>query len=178
MPDDDTATAQVLGRLAREIDEFVGAAGWDQGPQLFALVPTAALLAEQPDLASQLDADAPLTPIAQESLPADDLQDALAQIAWPETVHGCALVQEIVILPTEAQQEVDAAAEDSETLERIAAEHPDRREARLVAAVHRDGSAACVMRLRQRSEQEPEEIVEHPELAPNLVDALRGTLAE
>jgi hypothetical protein len=56
-------------------------------------------------------------------------------------------------------------------------EHPQRREARLVAGVLRDGSAACVLRVRG-DEDAPDEIVEHPELAPNLVDALRETLRE
>jgi hypothetical protein len=60
-------------------------------------------------------------------------------------------------------------------MRRIAAEHPQRREARLVAGVLRDGTAACVLRLRGDTEH-PDEIVEHPELAPNLVDALRETL--
>jgi hypothetical protein len=56
-------------------------------------------------------------------------------------------------------------------------EHPQRREARLVAGVLRDGSAACVLRVRGDHDV-PDEIVEHPELAPNLVDALRETLRE
>lgn len=167
----------MLATLAREIEDFVGAAGWDQGPQLFALVPTTELLAEQPDLAGQVDADAALTPIAQDALPSDDLGDALAQIQWPDAVHGCALAQEIVILPPDAQSEVESAGEDSAGLERIAAAHPQRREARLVAAVHRNHAAACVLRLRGL-DSDPEEIVEHPELAPNLVDALLATLRD
>jgi hypothetical protein len=41
--------------------------------------------------------------------------------------------------------------------------------------VLRDGTVACVLRLRGDAEY-PEEIVEHPELAPNLTDALLETL--
>ncbi len=172
------ANAAMLGGLAREIEEFVGSAGWDQGPQLFALVPTSVLIAEQPELAEQLAEAAELTPIAQEGLPAEDIGEALAQIEWPETVHGCALAQEIVILPPEAQAEVDELGENDEHLEQLAAQHPQRREARLVAVVHRNEVAACVLRLRAAAdEEEPEEIVEHPDLAPNLVEALRTTLA-
>jgi hypothetical protein len=44
-----------------------------------------------------------------------------------------------------------------------------------VAAVLRDGSAACVLRLRGNVEV-PEEVVAHPELAPNLTRALLETL--
>ncbi|WP_030534399.1 PPA1309 family protein [Prauserella rugosa] len=181
--------AGAVGAIAREVEEFVASGGWGQPPQLFALVPTADLLAQQPELADQLDPESTLTPVAQDSLPDDDLAEALARIAWPEAVHGCALAQEIIVLPPDAEDElpdVDEATgvspSDVERLKQAAAGHPRRTEARLVAAVLRDGPAACVMRLRgirtqPEDDSEPtEEIVEHPELAPNLVDALRATL--
>lgn len=196
---DEGAAATVnVAALAREVEEFVASAGWDQRPQLFALVPTAELLRQQPDLAEQLGEAGGLTPVAQEELPEGDLADALAQIAWPDIVEGCALAQEIIVLPPAAEAElpnVDDGAGDSdiERLRQAAAHHPRRTEARLVAAVLRDGSAACVMHLRggagtgpdgseheaPESAEEAEsadEIIEHPELAPNLVDALRATL--
>ncbi|XVV04883.1 PPA1309 family protein [Actinosynnema sp. CA-248983] len=165
-----------LPAVAREVEEFVSAAGWNQAPQLFALVPTAELLAQQPELAGQLDPlTAPLTPIAQDALPEAELDKALAGIVWPDVVHGCALAQEIVVLPPEAESQLAEGELDDEAARRFAAEHPQRREARLVAAVLRDGSAACVLRLRGTTEV-PEELVEHPELAPNLTDALLETL--
>lgn len=162
-----------LPRAAREIEEFTGAAGWDQPTQVFALVPTTRLLAEEPDIADQLDPDSPLTPIAQESLPAEDLAEALGQIAWPEQVAGCALVQEIVVLPPEAEA---ALPDDPAQAQQAAAEHPERREARLVAAVLRHGTETCVMRLR--SEEDDGERVEDSSLAPNLLAALRETFAD
>ena len=80
-----------------EIERHVSSAGWDQPAQLFALVPTEELLAAEPQLAAQLDADdasQPLTPVAQGELPGgmDDehLADALARIEWPDGVSGCA----------------------------------------------------------------------------------------
>lgn len=167
---------QSLSAVAREVEEFVSTAGWDQPPQLFALVPTAELVQAQPDLAAQVDAGAPLTPVAQDALPNEDLAEALAGIMWPDAVQGCAIAQEIVVLPPEAEETLPIGEEtgDQDVLRRIAAEHPQRREARLVAAVLRDGSAACVLRLR--IVDGPDEIVEHPELAPNLTDALLATL--
>ena len=174
-----------MAGLAREVEEFVASGGWDQPPQLFALVPTAALLDEQPELAGQLDSSSPLTPVAQESLPEGDLGDALARIAWPELVLGCALVQEIIVLPPDAEADLPGTAEvDAERLRRAAADHPQRTEARLVAAVLREGGVACVMRLRggkhanheSTDEDVVDEIIEHPELAPNLVEALKATL--
>jgi hypothetical protein len=155
---------------AREVEDFVGSAGWDQAPQLFALVPTAELLAMQPELAGQVDEDAPLVPVAQEALPDTDLADALAGIMWPEAVHGCALAQEILVLPPEAEAELPA---DGETMRRVAAEHPQRREARLVAAVLRGGASVCVLRLRGA---DSDELVASPDLAPNLTRALLATL--
>ena len=165
-----------LPQVIREVEDFAAAAGWDQPPQLFALVATEELLARQPELGDQVDMGSALTPVAQEPLPDEDLADALAGIVWPETVSGCALVQEIVVLPQDAEA---ALSEDTDAvrMRRIAMEHPQRREARLVAGVLRDGSAACVLRVRGDDES-PDEIVEHPELAPNLVDALRETLRE
>lgn len=181
-----------VAALAREVEEFVASGGWDQQPQLFALVSTADLLRQQPELAAQLDPNSALTPVAQDELPEGDLADALARIAWPEAVSGCALAQEIIVLPPEAEAElpeVDEAAGEGDVarLRQAAADHPSRTEARLVAAVLRDGTAACVMRLRGIASpgeeggtgQETEnldEIVEHPDLAPNLVEALRATL--
>ncbi|MQA64222.1 MAG: hypothetical protein GEU86_22835 [Actinophytocola sp.] len=177
------ATTAGIASAAREVEEFVAGAGWDQPPQLFALVPTADLLAKQPELASQLDTAAALTPIAQDSLPESDMADALARIAWPETVYGCALAHEIVVLPPGAEADLLAAgeSEDAERLQRAAANHPQRTEARLVAAVSRDGSRACVMRLRGKpgedeGDEPVDEVVEHPGLAPNLLDALEATL--
>ena len=171
------ATGPAIAALAREVEEFVAAAGWDQAPQLFALVPTAALLREQPELAGQLDPSSALTPVAQEPLPEGDLAEALGRIAWPDVVVGCALAQEIIVLPPSAESDLSG---DAERLRRAAADHPERTEARLVAAVLRDGPGACVMRLRgytKAEDAEPaDEIVEHPDLAPNLLDALRTTL--
>jgi hypothetical protein len=168
--------AQHLSAVAREVEDFVSTAGWDQPPQLFALVPTAELLNAQPELAGQVDVGAPLTPVAQDALPSEDLAEALGGIMWPEAVQGCAIAQEIVVLPPEVEDRLPAGEEtgDQAVLQRIAAEHPRRREARLVAAVLRDGTAACVLRIRGVNGED--EVVEHPELAPNLTDALLATL--
>ncbi|EHR49361.1 hypothetical protein SacmaDRAFT_1072 [Saccharomonospora marina XMU15] len=182
-----------VAALAREVEEFVASGGWDQQPQLFALVSTADLLRQQPELAGHLDQGSALTPVAQDSLPEGDLAEALARIAWPEAVSGCALAQEIIVLPPDAEAQLPEVDEGSDAgdlarLRQAAADHPSRTEARLVAAVLRDGTAACVMRLRgihdpgeaadpgSQQSGDVDEIIEHPELAPNLVDALRATL--
>ena len=170
--------SQTLAAIAREVEEFVAAAGWDQQPQLFALVATPTLLASQPELAGQLDADAALTPVAQEALPEGELDAALAGIEWPEAVAGCALAQEIVVLPPAAQADLGELPGDPAEARCAAAGHPQRREGRLVAAVLRDGVGACILRLRAGSgnDQGRDELVEDPQLAPNLLRALQETL--
>jgi hypothetical protein len=195
-----------LSACVREVVAFVDAGGWDQPPQLFALVPTAELAAAEPGVADQLAEGSELTPVAQEGLPGSngtggpdgspDLDAALATLSWPPAVAGCALVHEILVLPPDAEAELDEAVAhavgapgaDEATAERVAVEHaashPDRREARLVAAALRGGPTLCLLQLRPRPGEEPAqvagqpgpELLEHPELAPNLVAALLATL--
>lgn len=165
----------------REVEDFLSEAGWDQQTQLFALVPTIELVAAEPDLAERLPAAEGLTPVAQEPLTDDDLAETLAGIFWPDEVIGCALAQEIVVLPPEAEAELDRAVADVDADElnqvavRVAQRHPDRREARLVVGVLRSGQYCCLLRLRGTDEA-PGELVEHPDLAPNMVNALLRTL--
>ncbi|QGK68945.1 hypothetical protein GIY23_04790 [Allosaccharopolyspora coralli] len=175
-PDGPAAHGQSsLASAIREIEQFVGSAGWDQPAQMFALVPTEQLLSTQPELADQLGEATELTPIAQESLPSEDLGEALSRISWPEQVAGCALVQEIVVLPPEAESDLP---EDPEQAREVAAEHPHRQEARLVAGVLRTEEEACLMRLRTPGDDGAGDLVEDRTLAPNLLRALHGTFAE
>jgi hypothetical protein len=158
-----------LAVAVAEVEEFAGTAGWDQPPQLFALVNTADLLTAQPGLATSLGSTV-YTPIAQDSLPDGDLSDALAQISWPDEVAGCVLVQEIVVLPPGAE---DNLSDDPDTAAEQAARHPLRTEARLAAGVLRDGpGGACLMRMRGEHDDAP---LRGGDLAPNLLAALRLT---
>jgi hypothetical protein len=78
-----------LAHVVREIEAHAHEAGWDQPPQLYALVPTDELLAREPALAAQLGLDAgtaagSLTPVQQEALPdARPLEETLREIIWP-----------------------------------------------------------------------------------------------
>ena len=162
-----------LELAAAEVESFVAQAGWDQRPTVFALVRSAQFVRDEPQTAAQLGIDPTseqtLTPIEQDELPEGELDEALARIGWPESVAGCALSQEIVILPPSADDTVDSPA--------AAAAHPDRREARLVVAVLRDGSSATLLRLRPVDEDE-DELLSGEDLAPNLVEALLATLRD
>lgn len=161
-----------LETAAAEIETHVGQAGWDQRPALFALVRAGQFTTDEPETAARLGLDQvtgeALTPIEQDALPDGDLDAALAQIAWPGSVAGCALSQEIVFVPPDAEHSIDSA--------HAAATHPERREARLVVAVLRDGSSASLLRLRATDDEPDGELLRGADLAPNLAAALAATL--
>lgn len=183
----------VLARSVREVAEFVDAEGWGRPPQMFALVPTADLVAAEPGLLDQLDQGSELTPIAQESFPEDitggsmALDEFLATTSWPEAVSGCVLVQEIVVLPPDAESTLDDALtplladhEAADAAARAAAEtHPERRTARLFAAVLRTGADLCLLQVKPEDDVDDFgdlDLRTHPNLAPNLIEALHHTM--
>lgn len=179
-PDEQPAGQLVALRTAvREVEAYAAEAGWDQPARLFALVPTADLLAREPGLAEALgvDADGPadaLTPVEQEPLPADrPLEDVLGEIMWPAEVHGCAAVVERIVLPPSAD---DTVPEDPGAAQVFAEEHPDREEVRIVAAAMRGGTTYCALRLRSRDDAL--DVLESPDLAPALLELLSGTLQQ
>ncbi len=183
-----------LGRAAMEAMEFVDPRGWGQPPQLFGLVPTALLAQSQPEWADMLDDGTELTMIEQEPLPGDptggsaELDHVLATTSWPDEVVGCALVQEIIVLPPDAEAELDGVVEPlladrdaADLAAREAAEaHPGRRAARMVAAVLRDGQHITLFQLRPENEHDDpfaaSDVLRADDMARGLVDGLRATL--
>ncbi len=165
-----------LRLVALEVEQHVAEEGWDQAPRLFALVPTRVLAEREPSLADQLavslrDNPDGLTPIEQEGLPsAPSFEEALLGIEWPDVVVGSAVVVERIMLPPEAQ---DDLPDDPDALAEHVAQHPDRRDVRLVAAVTRDGSAHSMVRGRGEGQGE---LLEGPDLVPGLVAQLLRTL--
>src|SRR5690606_29379212 len=130
-----------LVAVVREIEAHASSLGWDRPEQLFALVPTADLVAAEPELATALgiapDEAEGWTPIEQEPLPAHQmLEQVLPTIVWPASVAGVAAVAERLVLPPEADA---AMPEDPVEAQEYAAQHPDRQEVRMVAAVLREG---------------------------------------
>ena len=166
-----------LVQAVREIEAHVDEAGWDQPPQLYALVPTDELLAREPALAAQLGLDAgtttgSLTPVQQEALPDDrPLEDTLQQIMWPAEVAGCAAVLERLALPPEAERDLP---DEPALAQEYAAAHPDRQEVRMAAGVSRDGNQHCVLRVRTHEGA----LVQGPDMVPNLTRLLLDTLRD
>ncbi|KUF16190.1 PPA1309 family protein [Streptomyces silvensis] len=173
--------ASPLTRAVLEIDDYVGGLGWDQPARLFALVDTARLRTQEPTLADRLgladDASAaPLTPIEQDELPAGSpLDEFLGTIAWPDSVVGCALSVERLMLPPSAEASVPEGMSEKQ-LAKWVSEHPQRQEVRMTVAVLRDGARESALRLREKDS--PTEVLTGSDLVPGLAEALAATFAE
>lgn len=167
----------VLSAAVREIERHAAEAGWDQPSRLYALVPTADLLAREPGLAAAMGIDeasaaGTLTPVEQDHTPVDrSLEEVLAEIMWPAEVFGCAAVVERLVLPPEADDQIP---DDPDSAGEFAASHPERQEVRIVAAATREGSTHCALRLR--SHDDADSVVESPDLVPALLELLLSTL--
>ncbi|NEE04147.1 PPA1309 family protein [Phytoactinopolyspora halotolerans] len=165
-----------LSRAVVEIENHVQQEGWDQQPRLYALAPTGELLEREPDLAGNLGlskdsvSDDALTPIEQD-IAGRSLDDLLPSIAWPDTVRGCALAVERIVLPPGAEDDVPA---DDEAAVNWAQNHPDRTDVRVVVGVLRDGSRTSVLRVR--GHEEDSELIQDAELSPEIANALADTL--
>lgn len=166
-----------LQSVVGEVEGHVAEAGWDQPPQLFALVQTEELLRAEPQLAQTMGLVAgdpsSLTPIAQEPLGDGPLDEALASLVFGPEVLGVVLAHEVLVLPPTAEQ----ALADVEDPSAAAAGHPERRDVRMVVGVTRGGGQACVLRLRGESPEQDERVT-GPDLAPALVAALAATLED
>ncbi|QGF24426.1 PPA1309 family protein [Raineyella fluvialis] len=169
---DDAADALVAALM--EIERHVSTLGWDQPARLFALVRTADLVAAEPHLADALDAEHrpadALSSIEQDTWHAgEDVVQALQEIAWPDTVEGCALAIERAFLPSDAEADIP---EDPEEAARYVAEHPRRQDIRVVAGVLRSGQQQSLARLAS----DPGDLLGGRDLAPGLSELLSRTL--
>jgi hypothetical protein len=171
------APSPVLLSVVGEVESHLAEAGWDQPPQLFALVDTEELLRSEPQLAETMGLvvarPGSLTPIAQDPLEDGPLDEQLASLVFGPEVLGVVLAHEVLVLPPSAE----GALEGAEDPASAAAEHPERREVRMAVGVLRDGSRESVLRLRGRDGEEDERVT-GGDLAPGLAQALLSTLDE
>jgi len=203
-------TANPLTRAVLEIDAYASGLGWDQPARLFALVDTAHLRAHEPALADQLELDdtaGGLTPVEQEALPAGTaLDEFLATIAWPQSIAGCALTVERLMLPPSAEATLPEHLNPRAERDGLGdwqgdddADHGPRpgpggqsgpRDAELAAwvAAHPQREevrmTVAVLRtggreaaLRLRSKDAPTEVLTGADLVPGLAEALAATFA-
>ncbi len=164
----------VLLSVVAEVEGHLAEAGWDQPPQLFALVDTEDLLRAEPQLAESMGLvvarPGSLTPIAQEPLGEGPLDEQLASLVFGPEVLGVVLAHEVLVLPPSAE----AAIEEDLT---AVHEHPERREVRMTVGVLRDGSRESLLRLRGQDGAEDERVT-GTDLVPGLSEALLATLDE
>jgi hypothetical protein len=164
--------AQELSAVVREVEQHVAAGGWDQPVRLFALVPTIDVLAADPSLS--LSGDLSLTSVEQElDQVVTSVEDLLATIAWPEEIVGAIVVLERIILPPEA--EVDLPNDSDEAFVRIAAEHPMRRDVRMVSAVLRSGQNMNALRFKIHDNDD--DVAVAADLIPSLNEGVLATFS-
>ncbi len=165
-----------LAAAVLEIENHAATTGWDQPAHLYALVDTARLVAREPVLAASMGLDdasaaGSLTPVEQDQLASEVLEQTLESIVWPDEVAGCAALVERFVLPPGVD---DDLPEDSEEARAFARAHPDRQEVRIVAGVTRAGATYCALRLRAHDDDLS--VVTGTDLVPGLLALLRGTL--
>lgn len=169
-------TDDALVAALMEIERHVSHGGWDQPARLFALVPTADLVAAEPSLADQIARPDELPDGALSSIEQDgfrtgaDLVDDLDKITWPPAVHGCALAVERLFVPPHVEGDIPS---DPEAAAAFVADHPERRDVRVVVGVTRGGARYGVARLRSN----PEDLLAADDLVPGLGEALTRTLS-
>ncbi|MFT4086330.1 MAG: PPA1309 family protein [Gordonia sp. (in: high G+C Gram-positive bacteria)] len=146
-----------LAQCAAYADQF----GWGSPDVLFALVPTALLAAQQPELVDEHDTSA-LSPVVQELDGDADVSTVLATLAWPDAVVGCALATEISIVPP------DPEGGD-------AAPGAEPRTARLIAGALRNGVTTALLAVAPDGSEGDGVLRTHPDLAVELRQALAAT---
>lgn len=155
MPAPPAAASGPLTAALVEVERHVADGGWDQPTRLFALVRTADLLAREPALAASVPAPrdpAELSSLEQQDLPRHDgPSDLLAQVLWPPTVDGVAIV-----------------------VERYVMHRGEREEVRLAVAVLRDGTRWSVVRVR--SHDDDADVLSGADLVPDLAEAVVESL--
>lgn len=175
-PDGDSDVVEALRSAVVDIEQHVARGGWDGPVTVFALVRTADALRRTPELARELPEQAValartqphhLTSIEQEGLPSsDDLEQLLAQLAWPDGVDGAAVVVERIVVPPTAPGEPDPTVEELMS-------HPERQDVRIAVGVLRSGESWCA--LRTRAHDSDDAVGGSPDAVPGLVTALAAT---
>ncbi|ANE03435.1 PPA1309 family protein [Corynebacterium crudilactis] len=166
---DSIFSPQALNKAMLEAVEFIHAEGWDAGPTLFALVPTAMLVDTLNDAAED---DSPLTLVVQDNLPdnllpgSEALGDYVSRLAWPAEIAGAILAQEIMFTDSAVQGATPQPA-------------------RLFSGVVRGETELTLLQLRPTEEELAErgpfaedeiELRGGPGVAPGVIAALRYTL--
>ncbi len=164
------ALENAVDELAAELAKV----GWGQPTRLFGLVRSDLLLAEEPDLAAEIDAQpGTLTAIEQDGFDTTiPVPQMLTRIAWPDSVFGAAVAVEQLVLPPEAEADLPNGTDPDEVA--AAAANDDRAsQLRIVVAVTRDGAEDAVLVLDDHDQ--PIRGGNGQRLVPRLADSLAET---
>ena len=172
-----TPSDPALASAVLEIEAHVGREGWDQPARLYALVDTARFIAAEPQMAAAMGLEDPevegaLTAVEQQQYgPENPIESVLETIVWPESVDGCAVVVERLVLPPEVDEQIPA---DPVEAAEFAKTHPLRQEVRMVAGASRSGSTYCALRLKSHDDEMS--VVDGTDLVPGLLELVLNTL--
>ena len=150
----------VLADTVRELDQHVADSGWDQAARLFAIVPTADLAADHPELVSADSAGQFMFVEQDAEIDNENLISSLEQISWPQQISGAAIAIERLI----SMQPDDEIDHDIES---------QTQELRIISLVMRDGSNMNA--IRQRSFDDVNDVAVASDLVPALNAALLQT---
>lgn len=161
-----------------EIEQLANESGWDQSPQLYALVKTTKIMdkldflsADERQTLAQSIATNPehLFSIYQDQL--ENPIEKLHTVYFDDEVDGVAVVMERIMIPADAEEEIP---QEVQARDKYLLSHPKREDMRMAVGVLRSGESWCA--IRSRSHDEDKLVAQGPNLVPELIEALGQTL--
>lgn len=163
-----------LLQVAQETEQHVAADGWDQRERVFALVPTADLVAAEPSLADALAGAGRYSSIEQELPEGVELEEYLGRLAWPRSVTGCALAVERLRAAPAAEGQTADEPDDTASGDGADDTAPGTEPVRLVVVATREGERFTLVRFAAHDSDDA--VAVGAEVGTDLQAALATTL--
>lgn len=163
-----------LLQVAQETEQHVAADGWGQRERVFALVPTADLVAAEPSLAEALAGAGRYSSIEQELPEGVELEEYLGRLAWPRSVTGCALAVERLRAAPAAEGQTADEAGDTASEGGAGDTAPGTEPVRLVVVATREGERFTLVRFAAHDSDDA--VAVGAEVGTDLQAALATTL--
>lgn len=163
-----------LLQVAQETEQHVAADGWDQRERVFALVPTADLVAAEPSLAEALAGAGRYSSIEQELPEGVELEEYLGRLAWPRSVTGCALAVERLRAAPAAEGKTADEPDDTASGDGADDTAPGTEPVRLLVVATREGERFTLVRFAAHDSDDA--VAVGAEVGTDLQAALATTL--
>lgn len=163
-----------LLQVAQETEQHVAADGWDQRQRVFALVPTADLVAAEPSLAEALAGAGRYSSIEQELPEGVELEEYLGRLAWPRSVTGCALAVERLRAAPAAEGQTADEPDDTASGDGADDTAPGTEPVRLLVVATREGERFTLVRFAAHDSDDA--VAVGAEVGTDLQAALATTL--